>query len=579
MAGRRPLAALAGVALLVASHAAWAQLDRVEAAWNDLVFTRAGFDEVVLLADEFHVLPKMPARAWTSAAAGLYKTLDPPLELLPKAYLDAERARPDAEGTLDGEVSELGVCGPLGLVLLRRAKPAKGPADAAELRAQRQHRKEQAQRLQQAWQAVEFAKTQFDCLAADAVRRLDAQPADPAPLPAGASGTNDDPRVARTSRLWRVASSHFLQGLDAHGSLMPTALFTALESEASKTTSVDVGLVLAKDGAAVTVLRVERDGPAAKAGLRKGWAILRIDGKEVAGLDVAALHGMLEGKPGSKLAIVAQHGADAPKTVKLVRRQFERSTVVGSAVGEGTGVGVIKLDAFGSGAADGVRGALKDVQLETGELPKALVLDMRGNGGGWVKQGIAVADVFLGDGVVATQHNRKPPPKVFESKTAPDDLKQPLVVLVDAECKSACEMVSSALQDRDRAVVLGQRTFGKGSVQAVIDATVGKWSVLLTIATYRGPLGRSLQNLGVQPDVELPVPENTVQSSLREADFPSALPADQAVAPHRSKLAADAVKSCAAARAAQPSEWRTKLGRKDPWLLAASDWAACLIAR
>ncbi len=561
---------------------AFAQMDRAEAAWAELVFTRPGFDEAVVLADEYHVLPKLPARAWALAAVGLYKTLDPPLELVPRSFAMAERNDPaNADGWV-GKFIELPVCGSrtLDAVLFLREKAGPAAASSAELRAQREKRKELTRRIHAAWARAAIDPAAFDCLARHAEALLDAQPlpADaPPPLPAGTTPTNADPRTARKSRMWRVATGGFLQGLDAHGSVMPMALFNALEKESAQSENVDVGMTLGKDGEVVSVARVERDGPAAKAGLRKGWIVLRIDGKELAKLEPRGLNALLEGKAGSKVTIEAQApAASKPKKLSLKRAAFVRSNVTGYAIGEATGVGAIRLGSFASGSAPGVRGALLDVQLETGQLPTALVLDMRGNGGGWVKEAIAVADVLLGDGVVATQHNKKPPPKVFSAKSAKDDLSHPLVVLVDGECRSACEMVTSALQDHDRAVVLGQRTYGKGSVQAVIDASVGAWAVLLTIATYRGPRGRSLQSLGVEPDVELPNPPGTIAGSSREADLPTALHADTQVAPHKSARDRPAVRACAAERAKDAAPWRVKLGKADPWLLAAADWAACL---
>ena len=573
--------AVFSVALLLVPTPAHAQLDRTEAAWAELVFTRTGFDEAVLLAQEWHVLPDVPARAWALAAAGLFKTLDPPLELLPKRFVQAERARADGAALYSGEVIELSGCGTrLHAELFARSKAPASAGSSAELRQMRLMRKEASLRLHAAWATATFGQAGFECAAQVATAMLNKQPLPddaPPPLPDTATPTMADPRVARSSRMWRVATSNFLHGLDAHGSLMPTALFTALEKESSSSENVDVGMTLTTEGAVVRVTRVERTSPAAQAGLRKGWIIVRIDAKELTDLDPRQLNAMLEGKIGSKVIILAQvTSTSKPKKLVLKRRELVRSTVTGYAAGEGTGVGVVRLGSFASGSASGVRGSLEDVRLETGVLPTALVLDLRGNGGGWVKEGIAVADVFLGDGVVATQHNRRPPPKVFSATTAATDIKLPLVTLVDIECRSACEMVSSALQDRDRTVVLGQRTYGKGSVQAVLDATMGAWSVLLTIATYRGPRGRSLQSLGVEPDITLPLPSGWVVATAREADLATALQADTSTAAHRSALATAKVQQCVAEFASEKAEWRLKMAKADPWLLAATDWARCL---
>ncbi len=534
---------------------------------------------MVALATQHHVLPTIPDRAWSSAASGVLRTLDPPLELLPKAFLVEQRASADGAAWLSGDVVALPACkDQFAVVALRKGKPPPAPTDVAELRINRQKRRDMQLRQLRAWATTPFRQAGFACTVASAQAMLAAQPdPDPVAPPGSPTPTALEPQAARESRLWRQASAHFLQGLDAHGSILPTALFTQLEQEAAQQQAVDVGLVLGRDGGQVMVIHVARTGPAAAAGMRRGWVVTAIDGNNLAGLPDADLNRLLDGKAGTKVRVMAlRPDAKRPKKLTLVRTKLVRSTITGKVAGESSDVAVVAMGAFATGSARGIRDALADVQMETGRPPQAIVLDFRGNSGGWVKEATDVADLFLGDALVASQHYRDGAPRLFKANVTKDDLKFPVALLVDGECRSSCELVTAALQDNDRAVVLGQPTFGKGSVQAVIDAKQGPWSVLVTIATYRSPRGRSLQGLGVEPDIALALARGQAEPSLREADLPSALRPDEQVAAHRSRLATPTVAACAASKADESVVWRKQLQRNDPWLLSAIDAVGCV---
>ncbi|MBI5608657.1 MAG: PDZ domain-containing protein [Deltaproteobacteria bacterium] len=566
---------VACLAVLVGpQRTAHAQSERVEAAWQGVVFDIAGFLEVVALVEQHHVLPKVPPRAWAMAVAGAAKTLQPPVEVLPADLYKRMISNEVTAPLVAGERVLLPACAAAGVVAFRKGgDEGPAPTNVEELRARRQLHRDLARQLRDAWDEVGLPRDTARCLLQGFAAQLAAAPT---PAQDGDAPVDSGWRTAALTRLWRQAAHHFLSGMDAHGGLIPTALFTAYEREAAVQQAVDVGLVALRDGNQVRVQRVERGGPAAEAGIQKGDILVQIDGRPVATWGGWQLMQALEGKPGSTVEVAVQTGKAPKRTVKLVRRAIAKSTVASYAGGEQTGVAVLRVPGFASGVAAAVTPGLEDVAADQKAKPRAVVLDLRGNGGGWVKEAIAFADRFLSSGVVASEHFRDGAPEVFEATASPDDLRAPLVVLVDNECRSACELVAAALQDQDRAVVVGQRTYGKGSVQAVVDAKTGPWSVLVTIAIYRGPRGRTLQAQGVEPDLPVAARSVAAQAVAREADSASALRPVEPLPPHKSTLMSAELQACVAKRQQGTEAWRVAMRQTDPVLLAGIEAAICM---
>ncbi|MBX5447892.1 MAG: S41 family peptidase [Acidothermus cellulolyticus] len=269
-----------------------------------------------------------------------------------------------------------------------------------------------------------------------------------------------------------------------------------------------VGLWVHRDASgAVTVLNVQAGSPADRAGVRSGDVVLAVGGVPVAGRSIADVVTALRGDAGTTVTLTYRRG-DVVRTVTM-----RRSAVASEDVTAATqnGVMIIKVSAFSRGVANRVRtlDALARTQRDRG-----IVLDLRGNPGGLLEEGVQTASVFLDGGLVATFVRRGAQPVAL--KAAPGgDIATPLAVLVDGGTASAAEIVAGALQDRQRAVVVGSPTFGKGSVQQPIPLADGS-AIEFTVGTYLTPAGRSLDGVGVQPDV--PVAANAPPSlALEEA--------------------------------------------------------------
>lgn len=268
---------------------------------------------------------------------------------------------------------------------------------------------------------------------------------------------------------------------------------------------VGVGLwVRRTDGGRIQVARVQHGSPADRAGIRVGDLLTTIGTTKCAGLAVTEVVAALRGDnvPGSRVSLAVRR-AHRAWTVSLRRATLATEAV--TVTRRADAPTVIKIDAFTLGVGDQVRRAVRDAD-------HGVLLDLRGNSGGLVTEAVAVASVFLDGGLVATYDVHGQQRALYASGGG--DTSAPLVVLVDGGTMSAAELLVGALQDRGRAVVMGSRTFGKGSVQ--MPSTLPDGSVAeLTVGHYSLPDGRGVESQGITPDVQVPDGANPVADSSR----------------------------------------------------------------
>ncbi|MEW2517678.1 S41 family peptidase [Actinacidiphila alni] len=266
---------------------------------------------------------------------------------------------------------------------------------------------------------------------------------------------------------------------------------------------VGVGLSVRRiDGGRIQIARVQPGSPAALAGLRDGDLLGTIGPVKVTGLAVTEVVADLRGDnvPGSSVRLGVQRAQRSwAVTVRRATLDTESVTVTASA----DGPTVIAVDAFTQGVGDQVRDAVRDAR-------HGVLLDLRGNSGGLVTEAVAVASVFLDGGLVATYDVHGEQRALYAADGG--DTTVPLVILVDGGTMSAAEMLTGALQDRGRALVMGSRTFGKGSVQ--MPSTLPDGSVAeLTVGHYRLPDGRGVDGRGIDPDVAVPAGQDPLAES------------------------------------------------------------------
>lgn len=268
------------------------------------------------------------------------------------------------------------------------------------------------------------------------------------------------------------------------------------------------------------------DTPAARAGVQPGDKITRVNGKSVKSMGMADSIDEIRGKPGSKVKLtILREGQAKPIHLELTREDIQVESVKSHLIEPG--YGYIRITQFTKETAEGMDKALKSLKKETDGDIKGIVLDLRNNPGGVLDAAVKVVDDFVDKGTIVSTHGRTAKNDHTFSATPGDKLNgAPIVVLVNRGTASAAEIVSGALQDDKRAVIMGRQTFGKGSVQTVRPLTDGS-AIKVTTARYYTPSGRSIQAEGITPDIKLSavklMPKAKQKGGYSEADLPNAL--------------------------------------------------------
>ncbi|MDF2231085.1 S41 family peptidase [Albimonas sp. CAU 1670] len=329
-------------------------------------------------------------------------------------------------------------------------------------------------------------------------------------------------------QLIESAINGMLTSLDPHSSYMPPSAFDDMKVQ-TRGEFGGLGIEVTMENGFVKVVSPIDDTPAAEAGLQANDFITHIDGESVLGLTLADAVDKMRGPVGSDIHItIVREGEEDPIEVTLTRANIKIAAAKGRAEGD---VGVIRLTQFTEQTYDNMKSAIEKIQEDLGgaDNVKGYVLDLRNNPGGLLNQAVAVSDAFLESGEIVSTRGRDP--KDMDRYNAePGDLTggKPIVVLINGGSASASEIVAGALQDHHRAIVVGAKSFGKGSVQTIMPLS-GKGAIRLTTARYYTPSGRSIQALGIEPDIlieqaKLAVDENEVPPRMRsEADLRGSL--------------------------------------------------------
>lgn len=260
-----------------------------------------------------------------------------------------------------------------------------------------------------------------------------------------------------------------------------------------------IGVSLSFDNGKVLIMNVRHYTPAERAGLKSGDSILEIDGTETENLPQRDVINRLRGPIDSKVELLVQHGIDTPTRLSIRRVLLVPETVTYHREGDAA---YIKILSFNRNTAEGLTQALADAHNEIGKKRiTGYILDLRGNPGGLVDQSVATANLFLKEGQIVSTQGRHPDSRQSFEATDNDATKgKPILVLVDGNSASAAEIVSAALQDNGRAIIIGSNTYGKGTVQA-IERMPNGGELDITWARYHAPSGYSLHGLGVLPNL------------------------------------------------------------------------------
>ena len=328
-------------------------------------------------------------------------------------------------------------------------------------------------------------------------------------------------------QLIRNAIRGMLEGLDPHSAYLAADEYEQLQ-EGTRGEFGGLGIEVGMEDGFVKVIAPIDGTPADAAGIRPGDLIIRIDDQSVKGLDLQEAVGLMRGEPGSEIRLsILREGEDTPLRLSLERAVIRVDSVRARLLEPA--FGYLRVSQFQSRTGEEVLEAVDDLQDESGGLD-GLVLDLRNNPGGVLDAAVEVADAFVSNGVIVSTDGRIERARNAFSATPNDVLNgAPLVVLVNAGSASAAEIVAGALQDHGRAVIMGEATFGKGSVQTILPLRNGN-AVKLTTARYYTPAGRSIQAEGIIPDVEIAnlqvSDREAAGDALRESNLPRHLQGD-----------------------------------------------------
>ncbi|MBE8190008.1 MAG: S41 family peptidase [Candidatus Thioglobus sp.] len=301
--------------------------------------------------------------------------------------------------------------------------------------------------------------------------------------------------------LFEHAIKGMVKGLDPHSDyLKPKEQKNLLESASGKFGGL--GIVIGKKDEGITVISPIDDTPAYRAGIQAGDLIVKIGNKSARGMTLEDGVSLMRGKPDTTIELTIVRKNKKPFKVKITRQIITITSVKGYLLADG--IGYIRISSFQTPTVNLLKTTLKKLVIENKNPLSALILDLRNNPGGVLNGAVDVSNLFIKKAGLVVYTKGRIPNSNIEFKTKPGDILHgvPMAVLINEGSASASEIVAGALQDHKRAIVMGQTSFGKGSVQTIIELPDG-YGLKITTARYYTPSGRSIQAKGIEPDIVL----------------------------------------------------------------------------
>lgn len=463
--------------------------------WEGVNFDAREMKVVMGYVKNFYINTKYNSRVcWVWAAnAGLH-VLKPKMELLPVKFLRKIRHSKKWHKYMKGKIFTLKKGDPFVIHRFPASKQA-----SLTFKEQMKIRR----KIEKAWDKLKFSKKDFDRVMAFVMK----------------VGKKDP--VFSPAKAYIEATNGYLAALDPHSAIVSVKAWDKDTKEREDSSFEGIGAVLTKRGHD-TIVENPIDGqPAVKAGLKAGDIIVAVDSMDIRGMSLQKVVNRIRGPKGTTVALtIHRRDADGPLKIRIVRARIHITNIESRMVKHHPAMGYMKVRSFVPGTAKGVATAIRNLRKKApGGVLRGLILDLRGNPGGLLVESVKMADEFLDKGVIVTVRGRAEGSSVYKAKKG--GYKMPLVVLVNSDSASASEIFSGAIQDNGRGLILGDRTFGKASVQSLMRPfTSDAYYIKLTIARYYAPSGRTIQVTAIHPDIEIPPePGKPVKDAFREQDL------------------------------------------------------------
>ncbi|CCQ74855.1 S41 family peptidase [Magnetospira sp. QH-2] len=322
--------------------------------------------------------------------------------------------------------------------------------------------------------------------------------------------------------LIEAAVNGMLKSLDPHSSYMNKKTYGDMQVQ-TRGQFGGLGIEVTMEGGLIKVVSPIDDTPAFRAGLKTNDFLTHLDGEAVMGLTLEKAVEKMRGKVGTDITVTVRREGQDAFDVTITRAIIKLRSVRSRTEDK---VGYVRITSFSENTSKGLGDAVDKLKEEMGDQMQGLVLDLRNNPGGLLDQAVAVSDAFLDKGEIVSTRSRDPD-ESQRFNARPGDITGglPVVILINGGSASASEIVAGALQDHGRAILLGTKTFGKGSVQTIVPLP-GHGAMRLTTARYYTPSGRSIQATGIEPDIQVApakVEELETRHGRREADLRGAL--------------------------------------------------------
>ena len=325
-----------------------------------------------------------------------------------------------------------------------------------------------------------------------------------------------------------------LEGLDPHSTYLDGDSYKDLR-EGTSGEFGGLGIEVGMENGFVKVIAPIDDTPAQKAGIKAGDLIIKLDDRSVKGLSLNDAVNIMRGNPGDPITLtIIRENEEKPLVITIIRDVIKIKSVRFDTLEPG--FGYLRISSFQSHTVEGLRQAIDQLKKDNSEKLKGIILDLRNNPGGILNAAVGVSDMFLNKGMIVYTEGRIKDSKLkFNAKPNAKLPDIPLIVLVNAGSASASEIVAGALQDHGRGIIMGEKTFGKGSVQTILPMN-NNAALKLTTARYYTPNGRSIQASGITPDiiidkVKISKIEEAFDARVKEADLRGHLENSQEEAP------------------------------------------------